>query len=197
MASQPRKSSLREIDRANEEIRFVVGESSLGSILVASSVKGVVSILISEDPVRLLADVQSRFPRAHFVPGGQGDQTLLLRVVDFVEEPTPDLDVPLDIRGSAFQRRVWQAVRDIPMGQTATYTEVADRIGAPRAARAVGNACSTNSLAIAVPCHRVLRRNGSVSGGDFWGEERRRVLLNREAEAVSKKRPKSKGAKGC
>jgi AraC family transcriptional regulator of adaptative response/methylated-DNA-[protein]-cysteine methyltransferase len=188
MASRHGKTPTRDAGGPGEEIRFAVGQSSLGSILVAFSAKGVVSILIREDPDQLLEDLQNRFPEARLVRGNRDDQNVLGRVVDFVEEPAEDLDLPLDVRGTAFQQRVWRAVRGIPVGQTTTYTEVARKIGAPNAIRAVGNACSTNNLAVAIPCHRVLHKDGSPTGGKHWANGRQRELIDREAEAASRKR---------
>ncbi|MBZ9797716.1 bifunctional DNA-binding transcriptional regulator/O6-methylguanine-DNA methyltransferase Ada [Mesorhizobium sp. ES1-4] len=165
---------------ANEEIRFAVGESSLGTILVASSRRGVASILLGQDPDALVRDLQDRFPKARLV-GGDGDyEALVARVVGFVEAPALGLDLPLDVRGTAFQQRVWQALRNIPPGRTISYAEIAQRIGAPMAARAVAAACAANALAVAIPCHRVIRRDGALSGY-AWGAERKRVLLDREA----------------
>jgi AraC family transcriptional regulator, regulatory protein of adaptative response / methylated-DNA-[protein]-cysteine methyltransferase len=191
MASRRGKTPPREAGRPAEEIRFAVGQSSLGSILVGFSEKGVVSILIREDPDHVVEDLQDRFPKALLVRGSRDDERVLRRVIDFVEEPTHDLDLPLDVRGTAFQQRVWQAVREIPAGRTTTYTDVAGRIGAPNAVRAVGNACSANNLAVAVPCHRVLHKDGSPTGGNHWSNGRQRAMLEREAEAVSRKRPTS------
>jgi AraC family transcriptional regulator, regulatory protein of adaptative response / methylated-DNA-[protein]-cysteine methyltransferase len=191
MASKREKASSHEAGESGEEIRFSVGESSLGLILVASSEKGVVSILIREDPDHLVEDLQDRFPKALLVRGNRDDEKVLRRVIDFVEEPAHDLDLPLDVRGTAFQQRVWQALREIPAGQTTSYTDVARKIGAPNAIRAVGNACSTNNLAVAIPCHRVLHKDGSPSGGKHWGNGRQRAMIDREAEVVSRKRPTS------
>ena len=173
MAPERRKNSPHEIIGPSEEIRFAVGQSSLGSILVASSGSGVVSILVRDVPDQLVEELRNRFPRALLVRGNRDDEELLKRVVDYVEEPADDLDLPLDIRGTAFQRRVWQAVREIPVGRTMTYTDVARKIGEPTAVRAVGNACSTNNLAIAIPCHRVLHKDGSPSGGNHRDNGRR------------------------
>jgi AraC family transcriptional regulator, regulatory protein of adaptative response / methylated-DNA-[protein]-cysteine methyltransferase len=189
MASRHGKTPTRDVGGPGEEIRFAVGQSSLGSILVAFSSKGVVSILVRDDPDDLIEELQSRFPEARLVRGNRDDQNVLRRVVDFVEEPADDLDLPLDVRGTAFQQRVWRAVRAIPVGQTMTYTDVARKIGAPNAMRAVGNACSTNNLAVAIPCHRVLHKDGSPSGGKHWANGRQRALIDREADAVSRKRP--------
>jgi AraC family transcriptional regulator of adaptative response/methylated-DNA-[protein]-cysteine methyltransferase len=161
-------------------IRFAVGECSLGSILVATSDRGVCAILLGEDPDALVRDLQDRFPRARLLGGDPGFERLVARVVGFVEAPALGLDLPLDVRGTAFQRRVWQALREIPAGTTATYAEIAGRIGAPKAVRAVAQACASNALAVAIPCHRVVRRDGALSGYR-WGVQRKRALLDREA----------------
>jgi AraC family transcriptional regulator of adaptative response/methylated-DNA-[protein]-cysteine methyltransferase len=165
---------------ANAEIRFAVGECSLGSILVAMSERGVCAILLGDDPDALARTLQDRFPRATLVGGDADFEQLVARVVGFVESPGIGLDLPLDVRGTAFQQRVWQALRDIPAGTTASYREIARRIGAPRSARAVAQACAANPIAVAIPCHRVVRQDGAVSGYR-WGVERKRALLRREA----------------
>ena len=165
---------------ANEEIRFAVGETSLGATLVASSKKGVASILLGTDPDTLVRNLQDRFPKARLI-GADGDyEALVARVVGFVEAPNLGLDLPLDVRGTAFQQRVWQTLQAIPVGQTVSYAEVARRIGSPKAVRAVAGACAANNLAVAIPCHRVVRNDGSLSGY-AWGVERKRVLLDRES----------------
>lgn len=168
---------------ANETIRFAIGESSLGSILVASSAKGVVSILIGVDANALVEDLQDRFAKARLVGGDAGYERLVARVVGLVEAPHLGLDLPLDVRGTAFQQRVWQALRQIPAGHTASYTEIAERIGAPSSVRAVAGACAANKIAIAIPCHRVVRNDGTLSGY-AWGVERKRVLIARERVAA-------------
>lgn len=163
----------------DENIRFAVGQCSLGAILVASSAKGVVSILIGDDPDALVRDLQDRFPRACLV-GGDGDYELFVaRVVGFIEAPGLGLDLPLDVRGTAFQHRVWQALRAIPIGQTVTYAEIARAIGVPKAVRAVASACAANRIAVVIPCHRVVRQDGSLSGYR-WGVERKQRLIDRE-----------------
>jgi AraC family transcriptional regulator of adaptative response/methylated-DNA-[protein]-cysteine methyltransferase len=166
----------------NAEIRFAVGECSLGSILVAMSERGVCAILLGDDPDLLARELQDRLPRASLVGGDGGFETLVAKVVGFVEAPGLGLDLPLDVRGTAFQQRVWQALREIPAGSTVSYGELAERIGAPGSARAVGHACASNHLAVAIPCHRVVRNDGGLSGYR-WGVERKRALLQREARA--------------
>ncbi|MES0199294.1 bifunctional DNA-binding transcriptional regulator/O6-methylguanine-DNA methyltransferase Ada [Mesorhizobium sp. M0011] len=165
---------------AHEEIRFAVGESSLGTILVASSQKGVASILLGDDPDALVRDLQDRFPNARLIGGDRDYEALVARVVGFVEVPALGLDLPLDVRGTAFQQRVWQALQDIPVGRTVSYAEIAQRIGAPTATRAIAAACAANNHAVAIPCHRVIRKDGALSGY-AWGVERKRALLEREA----------------
>lgn len=164
----------------NAEIRFAVGECSLGSILVARSERGVCAILLGDDPDALARDLQDRFPRATLIGGDPEFEDLVAQVVGFVEAPRLGLDLPLDVRGTAFQQRVWRALRDIPAGSTASYREIARRIGAPGSVRAVAHACATNPLAVAIPCHRVVRSDGGLAGYR-WGVERKRALLDREA----------------
>ena len=165
----------------NAEIRFAIGECSLGSILVAKSLKGVCAIMMGDDPEDLLRDLQDRFPRARLIGGDADFETLVSRVVGFVETPRIGLDLPLDVRGTAFQRRVWRALQEIPVGRTASYAEVAAAIGAPKAVRAVAMACAANAIAVAIPCHRVVRTDGTLSGYR-WGVERKRALLMRETQ---------------
>ena len=164
---------------ADTEMRFAVGECSLGSILVAQSAKGVCAILLGDDPDALVRDLEDRFPRATLVGGDAAFEQTVSRVIGFVEAPALGLDLPLDVRGTAFQQRVWQALCEIPAGSTASYADIAARIGAPRGARAVAQACGANALAVAIPCHRVVKTDGSVSGYR-WGVERKRSLLERE-----------------
>ena len=164
------------------DIRFAVGESSLGAILVAQSSRGVCAILLGDNPDALARDLQDRFPRANLVGGDAAFEALVARVVGFVEAPQIGLDLPLDVRGTAFQQRVWQALREIPAGSTASYSDIAARIGAPRAVRAVAQACAANSLAVAIPCHRVVRSDGALSGYR-WGVERKQALLEKESRS--------------
>lgn len=166
---------------AAAEIRFAVGQCSLGAILVARSQRGLCAIALGDDPEALVRDLQDRFPRARLL-GGDGDfEQLVARVVGFVEAPALGLDLPLDVRGTAFQQRVWQALQAIPPGRTATYSEIARHIGAPAAVRAVAGACAANPLAVAIPCHRVVRQDGGLAGYR-WGVARKAALLAREAE---------------
>ena len=167
---------------ANTEIRFAIGECSLGSILVARSDRGICAILLGDDPDELARDLQDRFPRASLIGGDDQFEQLVARVVGFVEAPGIGLDLPLDVRGTAFQQRVWQALREIPAGVTASYTDIANRIGSPNSVRAVAQACAANALAVAIPCHRVVRNDGGLSGYR-WGVERKRALLEKEAHA--------------
>jgi len=165
---------------ADARIRFAVAQCSLGALLVAQSARGICAILLGDDADALTRDLQDRFPNADLL-GGDGDfENIVARVVGFVEAPRNGLDLPLDIRGTAFQQRVWEALRKIPAGETASYAEIAARIGAPQAVRAVAGACAANALAVAIPCHRVIKRDGAVSGYR-WGVERKRALLEREA----------------
>jgi len=167
---------------ARETLRFAVGQCALGAILVAASDKGVAAILIDDDPERLVQDLQRRFPRADLIGGDAAFEAMVAQVVGFVEAPRLGLDLPLDIRGTAFQQRVWQALRAIPPGATTSYAELAARIGLPAAVRAVAGACAANALAVAIPCHRVVRRDGVLSGYR-WGVERKRALLAAERAA--------------
>jgi AraC family transcriptional regulator, regulatory protein of adaptative response / methylated-DNA-[protein]-cysteine methyltransferase len=164
---------------ADTDIRFAIGECSLGSILVAASEIGVCAILIGDDPDALAHDLQDRFPRAKLIGGDAAFERLVAKVVGLVEAPAVGLDLPLDVRGTAFQQRVWQALRDIPAGRTLSYADLARRIGAPKSVRAVAQACGANPLAVAIPCHRVVRNDGALAGYR-WGVERKRTLLERE-----------------
>jgi len=165
---------------AGTVIRFAIGQCSLGAILVAASERGVCAILLGDDPDALLDELQQRFPRAELIGGDRAFETLVAQVVGLVEAPARGLELPLDIRGTAFQQRVWQALRDIPPGTTTTYTALAQQLGVPRSVRAVAGACAANALAVAIPCHRVVRRDGGLAGYR-WGIERKRTLLAREA----------------
>ncbi len=161
---------------AAERIRFAIGVCTLGHILVAATDKGVCAILLDDDPDFLLRDLQDRFPQAELVGGDAGFEELVARAVGLVDHPGRACELPLDVRGTAFQRQVWQALRDIPAGVTVSYAELAARLGRPSATRAVAGACAANAIAVAIPCHRVVRSDGSLSGYR-WGLERKAALL--------------------
>lgn len=174
-----RPSDYRDGGRGSE-IRFAVGECSLGSILVAATGQGVCAIRFGDDPQALVRELEDAFPKARLLGGDAAFEALVARVVAHVESPRGALDLPLDVRGTAFQQRVWRALTEIPPGRTASYAEVAAGIGQPRATRAVARACAANPVAVAIPCHRVVRTDGALSGYR-WGVERKRALLDREA----------------
>ncbi len=165
---------------ANTKIRFAIGECSLGSILVAASERGVCAILMGDDPDALARDLQDRFPRAQLMGSDKKFERVVAKVVGIVEAPAKGLELPLDVRGTAFQQRVWEALQKIPAGSTVTYSQIAKRIGAPKSVRAVASACAANALAVVIPCHRVVRNDGGLAGYR-WGVERKRALLKREA----------------
>jgi len=161
-------------------IRFALAECSLGSVLVAASEKGVCAIFLGDDPEILIRDLQNKFPKANLIGGDKDFEQVVAQVIGLIEAPKTCFNLPLDMRGTAFQQRVWQALREIPAGSTLSYRDLAARIGAPKAVRAVAKACATNSIAVAVPCHRVIRLDGTLSGYR-WGVERKSTLLKREA----------------
>jgi AraC family transcriptional regulator of adaptative response/methylated-DNA-[protein]-cysteine methyltransferase len=163
-------------------IRFAVGDCSLGAILVAATDKGVCAITLGDDPDALVRELQDWFPKAQLIGGDQEFERLVAKVVGYVEAPRTGFDLPLDVQGTAFQQRVWQALRGIPAGSTASYSQIAARLGAPKATRAVARACALNPVAVAIPCHRVVRNDGALSGYR-WGVERKRTLLEREARS--------------
>jgi AraC family transcriptional regulator of adaptative response/methylated-DNA-[protein]-cysteine methyltransferase len=164
---------------ANTDIRFAIGECALGSILVAATGRGVCAIFLGDDPDKLARNLQDIFPRANLIGADAGFEQIVAKVVGYVEAPRIGLDLPLEVRGTAFQQRVWQALGEIPVGGTASYADIARRIGAPKSVRAVAGACAANVLAVAIPCHRVLRTDGALSGYR-WGVERKQALLLRE-----------------
>jgi AraC family transcriptional regulator of adaptative response/methylated-DNA-[protein]-cysteine methyltransferase len=161
-------------------IRFAVGECSLGSILVAASERGICSIALGDDPDDLLRALQDRFPKADLIGGDAHFERVVAQAVALVESPAQMFELPLDVQGTAFQQRVWRALRAIPAGQTTTYSAIARQIGEPRAVRAVAHAVASNPVAVAIPCHRVIRTSGALAGYR-WGIERKRALLEREA----------------
>ena len=165
---------------AHEVLTFAVGQCSLGAILVASSINGVAAIFLGDDPDQLVRDLQNRFPKADLTGGDAAYERLVAQVIGMVEAPGRGLALPLDVRGTAFQQRVWMALREIPAGETASYSAIAERIGSPGSVRAVAGACAANALAVAIPCHRVVRHDGNLSGYR-WGVERKRELIGRES----------------
>lgn len=165
-----------------DTISYATDESALGCVLVARSVSGVCAILIGADDNELVTDLAARFPEAKLVVNEAVVQDDLAKVNHFVDKPTEGLDLPLDLRGTPFQRRVWEALRAIPVGTTVTYSELANSIGAPNAVRAVAGACAANPIALAVPCHRVVGSDGDLTGY-YWGVERKRELIKKEATA--------------
>jgi AraC family transcriptional regulator of adaptative response/methylated-DNA-[protein]-cysteine methyltransferase len=167
------------------EIHFAVGECSLGSILVAQTHIGVCAILLGDDPELLVQDLQRRFPAADLIGGDNEYEQTISQVIGFVENPKRGLNLPLDIRGTAFQQRVWQALQKIPIGETLSYSEIAKRLGMPTSIRAVAGACAANPLAVAIPCHRVVRKSGDLAGYR-WGIEKKKLLLDREAKPESR-----------
>lgn len=165
---------------ADAVIRFAVGRCLLGEVLVAATAKGICAILLGDDADALVRDLQDRFPRAELIGGDEGFESTVGHVIAFVDEPSIGFDLPLDVRGTAFQQRVWQALREIPAGSTASYTDVAVKLGLPKAVRAVAGACAANAIAVAIPCHRVVKSDGGLSGYR-WGVERKRALLSKES----------------
>ena len=162
-------------------IRFAIGDCSLGAILVAATAKGICAISLGDQPDELARDLQDRFPHAELIGGDATFERWIAQVVGFVENPDVGLDLPLDVRGTAFQRRVWEALREIPCGSTVSYHELARQMGRAKSYRAVAGACAANLIAVAIPCHRVVRTDGSLSGYR-WGVERKKELLRRERE---------------
>jgi AraC family transcriptional regulator of adaptative response/methylated-DNA-[protein]-cysteine methyltransferase len=163
------------------DIRFAIGACSLGAILVAQSARGVCAISLGDDADSLARELQDRFPNARLTGDDPAFDALVARVVGAVEAPALGMDLPLDLRGTAFQRRVWQALRELPAGRTTSYADLASRLGAPTSVRAVAQACAANTVAVAVPCHRVVRTDGSLSGYR-WGVARKQALIEREAK---------------
>lgn len=165
---------------AQVRMRFAVGQCSLGAVLAAASERGLCALLLGDDPDALVRELQDRFPRAQLLGTDAAFEQWMAQVIGFVDAPGSTLALPLDVQGTIFQQRVWTALQAIPPGQTASYAQIAERIGAPRAVRAVAQACAANALAVAIPCHRVVRTDGALSGYR-WGVERKRALLDKEA----------------
>lgn len=158
---------------------FAIGRCSLGDILVAESPRGICAILLGDSPQALIESLQDHFPHAQLLGNDADFEYRVATVVGFVDQPAAELNLPLDIRGTAFQQRVWRALRTIPPGETLSYSQVAERIGSPKAVRAVAGACAANLLAVAIPCHRVVKNDGNISGYR-WGVARKKSLLEKE-----------------
>ena len=171
--------SLKTKSPAPGQILFAIGHSALGLMLVGLSNKGICLISLGDDPKPLIADLRKRFPNDETIKTDLSENPIFSKVFDFVESPGPEIPFPIDLRGTDFQQQVWSALLQIPFGKTSTYTEIAAQIGRPKAFRAVAAACGANPVAIAVPCHRVLRSDGSISGYR-WGKNRKKQLLERE-----------------
>jgi AraC family transcriptional regulator of adaptative response/methylated-DNA-[protein]-cysteine methyltransferase len=161
------------------EIRFALAKCALGTVLVAATSRGIAAITLGDDPDALLHDLDQRFPKATLVAADPAFADTVAKIAALVDTPSAALDLPLDVQGTAFQQRVWDALRQIPPGTTITYSELAERIGKPAAVRAVASACAANPVAIAIPCHRVVHKDGNLAGYR-WGIERKRALLDRE-----------------
>ena len=170
-----------------QQIKFAIAETSLGAVLVAATVKGICAIQLGDEPEQLIEELQLRFPKAELIGADTEFETMVAAVIALVETPDKAFDLPLDLQGTLFQERVWRALMTIPAGATLTYTQLAEKIGSPEAVRAVANACANNKIAIAVPCHRVIRSDGNLAGYR-WGIDRKRALLLREKADALKKR---------
>jgi AraC family transcriptional regulator, regulatory protein of adaptative response / methylated-DNA-[protein]-cysteine methyltransferase len=181
-----------------EVLRYGFGTTSVAAVGVVLSSKGIVAIAIRESPDNsaMLADFETRFPGAHLQHDPKAIRRALNAIVEYIERPTGNLALPLDVRGSDFQRRVWGAVMEIPFGNTTTFAQIAKQVGSPRAVRAVGNACSRNPIEFAIPCHRVLRSDGSYSGGSQWGDRRQATIVQREANHLGTGPDPSHSARG-
>jgi AraC family transcriptional regulator of adaptative response/methylated-DNA-[protein]-cysteine methyltransferase len=162
-------------------VRFDVGRCSLGTILVAATDRGVCAVSLGENADLLLRELQANFTPTERASNDPGFGAWMAAIIQCVEHPWEDCPVPLDLQGTPFQQRVWQLLREIPAGTTTTYTELAHRLGKPNGVRAVGSACAANQVAVVIPCHRVVRRDGDLAGYR-WGIERKRRLLQRERE---------------
>lgn len=163
-----------------ETVRFAAGSCSLGLTLAAISKDGICAVLFGDESGQLIRDLRDRFPHANLIEGGHEAGQALAQIVGFIEKPTLGLDLPLDLRGTPFQQQIWQALCEVPAGTTASYGEIAKRVGRPKEAKDVAEACAANPLAVVIPCHRIVKADGSISGYR-WGVKRKRALLAREA----------------
>jgi AraC family transcriptional regulator, regulatory protein of adaptative response / methylated-DNA-[protein]-cysteine methyltransferase len=174
--------------RPPEEIRYGTGKSAVGPVLVASSDKGLVTIMVREKPDELLRDIRARFSKAELIRDEKGCAPMVAKVVRYIAAPVARFELPLDVRGTDLQKRVWDEVRKIPFGQTSTYSKIAEAIGSPRAIRAVANSCSRSWFAFAVPCHRVLHKGGASPGNRRAGRQYRWVDYEGKLDAKRLKR---------
>ena len=185
-AQEPTSKQTQGSHRNNdyELLTFGIAKSSLGHVLVATGDKGVVAVLIGGSPTVVIDDLRTRFPKAHLVRDDQMHATETSQLINYIESAEEDVRFALDLRGTEFQRKVWRAVRKIKIGETTTYTDLARSIGAPKAIRAVANACSINPFAFAVPCHRVLHKERALSFSPNRGNDRQRPMVDREAKVT-------------
>jgi AraC family transcriptional regulator of adaptative response/methylated-DNA-[protein]-cysteine methyltransferase len=175
-----RRRRASKVAAMKAQLHFDIGSSTLGRVLVGSNDRGVCAIFMADSDAQLIAQLRERFPESGLVRDARRLAQTLFRVIGYVESPAGELDLPLDLAGTEFQRRVWHALRRIPAGATASYADIARRIDAPKSFRAVAQACGANPVALAIPCHRVVRNDGGLSGYR-WGVTRKRALLAREA----------------
>jgi AraC family transcriptional regulator of adaptative response/methylated-DNA-[protein]-cysteine methyltransferase len=167
--------------RAAATIGFAIAPCSLGFVIIAVSEQLIRSIMVGDDPEMLVSDLQNQFPNDAIEVNQNDDAGLVAKVLDLIEHPDQGVALPIDVRGTDFQMRVWDALKKVPAGTTVSYTFLAEQIGAPNAVRAVAQACAANPLAVAIPCHRAVRANGDLAGYR-WGIDRKRSLLEREAK---------------
>lgn len=161
-------------------VEFDLGSSSLGCVLLAMSEKGVCAIALGDNPDALVDWLKQKYPHAQKTSDNAVLLSRLQQILNYTESPSDSLDLELDINGTEFQKRVWQALLTVPAGETCSYSDIAKKIGSPQSVRAVAGACASNSLALAIPCHRIVRRDGNLSGYR-WGLERKKILLQKEA----------------
>lgn len=178
-ATNTAEDSRAAVSNEVKEVRYATAQSALGWLLVARSDRGVCAVLLGNDPRELEEDLRSRMPSAKLEVGDEACAYIAATIAAHVENPSVPLDFTLDTRGTPFQLRVWKALRAIPAGMTISYSELARQVGTPEAVRAVASACGANPIALAVPCHRVVSKDGSL-GGYRWGVERKHALLQRE-----------------
>lgn len=166
-----------------KDIMLAIGECYLGSFLVAQTDKGICDVSLGNNPEKLIYEIQDRFKYANFIAGDKSFEDTVAKVVGLIENPKNNIDLPLDIIGTLFQQKVWQVLKNIPVGTTVSYQQLAEMVGSPKAVRAVASACARNNIAILIPCHRVVRTNGNL-GGYRWGIEVKKQLLQQEKNNI-------------